>query len=332
MRLVRLLPLFLLTILLAGSGSVVPAAGDDKPRADPPAKDKEKADRELHVVGISGGFTKRDGKIHGGKALVTVKRPGKQVTLILVAGDPVTWEVTLDKDTKLEKVILGGRERAAVKGLPEKTEVKELYRGGPNPQLTEYAYRIDSPPFRSLVDAVDRYAGQPITSFTAAGRVEAGVPLVVDQVQDDERFSPDWPKPVPAAKLPKLTFKANHYVSGARAFDMKASYGEFTLAGPEAKSLEPLPKQVTRVAYDPAGKKYYGIIDHKIAVVDLEKKTAENIDIRLDVPQMNWPADLTIDTKRNRLIVSTSTVATCTPTTSRWRSGPSLSRSTSSPH
>ena len=80
---------------------------------------------------------------------MTVKRPGKQVTLVLVAGDPVTWEVTLDKDTKLERVLLGGSERAAVKDLPEKTEVKELFRGSPNPRLLAVAYRIDSPQFRS---------------------------------------------------------------------------------------------------------------------------------------------------------------------------------------
>ena len=40
-----------------------PAAADDKPVA----KGKDDKDRELHVVGISGGFTKSDGKIHGGK-------------------------------------------------------------------------------------------------------------------------------------------------------------------------------------------------------------------------------------------------------------------------
>jgi hypothetical protein len=41
--------------------------------------------RELHVVGIHVGFQKSDGKIHGGKAVVRISRPGKRVTLALSA-------------------------------------------------------------------------------------------------------------------------------------------------------------------------------------------------------------------------------------------------------
>jgi hypothetical protein len=305
MRVVRLLSLFGFAVLLAVGVPGSPAAGDDKPKADPPAKEKDKAERELHIVGIASGFTESDGKIHGAKALVTVKRPGKQVTLVLVTGEAVTWEVTIDKDTILEKVILGGRERAAVKGLPEKTEVKELYRGGANPQLPEFAYRIDSLPFRSLVDAVDRYAGLPVASFTAAGRADVALPVVVDRVQADERFSPDWPTPVPAAKLPKLTFKANHYVAGDR-FGSTGSYGEFTLTGPVAKSLNPLPDRVSRVTYDPNSKKHYGISDHGVVVIDLEKQDVTKLDMGLDVPKLSWPADLTFDTKRDRLLLVSS--------------------------
>ena len=57
----------------------------------------------------------------------------------------------------------------------------------------------------------------------------------------------------------------------------------------------------------PRWQEYYGITDHKVAVVDLQKKTAEKIDMGLDVPDMHWPADLTFDTKCDRLMVTTST-------------------------
>src|SRR5262249_39846977 len=116
----RSLPLCAFALVLATSPQTLWGLPDDKPKGEQPAKEKDKADRELHVVGICEGFTESGGKIHGGKALVTVNRPGKQVTLVLLTSDPVTWEVTLGKDTKLEKVILGGGGRSVVKGLPEK--------------------------------------------------------------------------------------------------------------------------------------------------------------------------------------------------------------------
>ncbi len=145
-------------MLLAGS-SPNPASADDKPKVEPPAKEKDNKDRELHVVGIYEGYTKSDGKIHGGKAQVLVKRPGKQVTLVLVSYDPVTWEVAVNKDTKLEKVILGGSGKAAVKGLPEKVEVVEAFRGSKTATLPFYAYKIEDAPFRALVEALDGTTG-----------------------------------------------------------------------------------------------------------------------------------------------------------------------------
>ena len=86
--------------------------------------------------------------IHGNKTLVTVNRPGKRVTLVLTSYEPMTWELTVEKDTIVEKVILCGRERGAVKGLPEKTEVVQASRRGKNPALAVYAYKVDSPAFR----------------------------------------------------------------------------------------------------------------------------------------------------------------------------------------
>ncbi|MCI0705597.1 MAG: hypothetical protein L0241_31440, partial [Planctomycetia bacterium] len=50
---------------LAGS-SPIPGLADEKPKVDPPAKEKQNKDREVHVVGIYEGYTKTDGKIHGG--------------------------------------------------------------------------------------------------------------------------------------------------------------------------------------------------------------------------------------------------------------------------
>src|SRR5262245_35417542 len=99
MRVSRTVPLLLVGFL--GPGCLADGAS---PLPGPAAE--AKAERELHVVGLYEGFTKSGGKVHGGKALVSVKRPGKQVTLVLAAYNSVTWEVSADPDTRLEKVIL----------------------------------------------------------------------------------------------------------------------------------------------------------------------------------------------------------------------------------
>jgi hypothetical protein len=305
MRTRRLVWVYLVTVVVLAHQTDRPACCDDKPKADPPAKAKEADNRELHVVGLYEGFTRTGDTIHGNKALVTVDRPGKRVTLVLTAAHPMTWEVTLGKDTTLEKVILGGRERSRVKGIPAKVEVVEAF-GARRSGLATYAYRVDSPEFRTLVDALDREVGLPIASFTGAYRAEAGVPLMVDEVQNSELLSADFPKVDPNAKFPKVTFLANHYVPGGWPHEMTVSFGEFTLAGPVADSLKPVPARVSRVAYDPAGKKYYGIADHGLAAIDMKSKKAAKIDLGLDVPEISWPADVTYDTKRDRLLLITS--------------------------
>jgi hypothetical protein len=185
-------------------------------------------------------------------------------------------------------------------------EVVEAFRGGKNPALPFFLYKRDAPALRPLVEALDGMTGQSVSSFTGAHRAEAGEPLRVDEVQNDERFSADFPKPVAAKDLPKLVFHAHHYVPGPRPHEVSRSYGEFTLAGPKADSLQPLPDRVGRITYDPIGMKHYGISDHGVAEIDLAKKKVNKLDPGLDVPEISWPADVTFDTKRERLLLITS--------------------------
>lgn len=282
-------------------------ASDDKKPAEPPAKEKAKEDKdhELHVVGVGSGFTKSNGQIHGDRAQVQVSRPGKKVTLVLVAHKPMTWEVGVSKGTTIEKVILGGN-KAAVKGLPEKVEVIEAFRGAKDAKLPFAAYKVDDPGFRSIVEALDDMTGRKLSSFTGVDRADADSVIAVEDVSDDERFSIDYPKPVPAAKLPKLTFQAHREVPGKLPHEVTRSFGEFTLAGPKAGAFQPLPDRVSRMAYDPNGKKYYGIADHGLAALDLEKKKVNKLDPGLGVPEISWPADVAFDTKHDRVLLTSS--------------------------
>jgi hypothetical protein len=283
--------------------------------------DQRKNERELHVVGFYEGFTKSGGKIHGGKALISVKRPGKRVTLVLTAYDSVTWDVSAEPDTVLEKVILCGYHRQAVKGLPKEVEVTEAFRedGKGVVSLAFYVYRLDSPQFRMLTEALRQNTGLNISSFHGAYRAEPGAPVIVDRVQNDPRLSADWPTPTPAADLPKLNFKAVHLTPGLHRHETQLAYGDFTLHGPKIESLKPAPKGVSRLTFDPVEKKFYGIAGSGIAEVDLEKKSVRKIEESLDVPRISWPTDVTFDPKRKRLILLTRGILYAhEPATGNW--------------
>ena len=317
MRTSRLAPMTLaVALLLAYQHGPSRLTGEDKPAA------KAGADHELHIVGIHEGFTRSDGKVHGGKALVNVKRPGKGVTLVLTAYNSITWEVTADPGTRLEHVILAGYHQQVVKGVPNNAQVTKGFREEGGGDFPFYASKLDSPQFRGLIEALDRAKRfKKAASFHGAYSAKPGEPIVVDRVQDDPRLSIDWPTPGPLGDLPRLTFKAAHLTSGKYGHETALAFGDFTLNGPKMDSLKPAPKGVARMTYDPDGKKCYGVADagHTIVEFDPGSLAVKKLKMGLEVPRLNTPSDLTFDTKRKRLLVNaTSCIYAYTPATGKW--------------
>jgi len=274
-------------------------------------KSVSKGKHEVHVVGIYQGVTETDGNIHGPKAFVRVDRPGKLVTLVLTTAAPCTWELSLSEGSEVEKVILGGRGPQAVKGLAKDVPVVEAWRQEAKIRLS-HAFRLNSISFRRLVRQVSQLVGRPISSFHGQYVSRDGSPQVIDGVQDDARLSANYPRPIRSlSQLPadaaKLTFQAHYYVPDAEhRHHLHTSFGSFTLRGPKTGRHAPLPKDVKRMAYDPVGQKHYGISGHGVVEIDLEKQTATEMDLGLDVPRMSWPCEITFDTKRRRLLLGSS--------------------------
>jgi hypothetical protein len=294
----RLAPAAAIVCLSLAAVIALSAAADIRPPAD---------NRELHVIGIYEGVTKTGDEIHGGRAFVKVDRPGRRVTLVLSSYESVTWEVTLTPKTSLEKVIVGGHDPQAVKILPPGAEVVRAFRGsGARPTLSYFGYNVDSARFRFLVEHLRHWTDLEIASFQGTYAYKHGSPFIVDQVQDDPRLSRSYPKLTPLADLPDLRFQALHLAGDVqRGLGTRASLGDFTLAGQQMQTLKPLPGEVRRLAFDPANNKYYGLALHDVCEVDLAKQTTKEMDVGLDVPKLSWPADLTYDTKRARLLVVT---------------------------
>jgi hypothetical protein len=262
--------------------------------------------REAFVVGVYEGFKTPTGG-ESQFAYVTVNRPKQRVTLVLMAYGSVTWEIKAGPDTTIERVILGGYRAQQVNGLPAKTPISDAYRGAPTPDLPFYLHSIDTPAFRVVAETVPKKWGLPVSGFVGGYQADPGRPFVIDKVSDDPRLRADYPVPTPAAELPKLKFRALNYTVGERRFEVFASAGDFTLAGPDEASLHGLPGKVMRLTADPKGKKHYGISSHDIVEVDFDKHTTTKIAPGPDGPKISWPSDVAFDTKRNRLLLTTST-------------------------
>lgn len=120
----------------------------------------------------------------------------------------------------------------------------------------------------------------------------------------------------------KAAFSAILHTSTGNDRGFAASYGEFTLEGPQLDTFKPLPNGLRDVVYDPAGKQFYGISSHKIYKVDL--KTAEKIEMKppVELPELSWTCGIAFDAKRERVVVVTlggvGHLYSYTPKTSEW--------------
>jgi hypothetical protein len=291
-----------------------------------PGPQVKEDDRELHVVFVGQGVTKTGDQIHAAKAAVRVDRPGKMVTLVLCASDAVTWDLTLAPKTRLTRVVLGGREKQAVRGLPPQVDVVEAFeqrppaglggargrRGGPPalPAMIGGFDQIDTPMFRSMVRSIREITGQEIASFQGARQAERNKPFLVDHVQSDPRLRSDYPQPVPAAEVPKVEFRALDFTTvlpprGIPRFatSHQASYRDFTLTGPAGADAQRLPPDVISLTLNPATKKMYGLTSRAVVEVDLANNGWVPLDPGPDLPPITRPAGIAFDTKRNRLLV-----------------------------
>lgn len=254
----------------------------------------------------------------GGKAAVKVDRPGKVVTLVVSAYNPVTWEVTASPGTTLKRVIVAGYHRQAVEGRLNGVEVVEAYREGREGKSRLYAYyNTHSDRLRPAIRAIHEMTGMEVSSYQGVYSAKADSPQVVDAVMTDERLSSDFPRLTPAAELPKFKALTARVVPAGGA----VSFGTITEAGPDPDSFRPGPNAVNRIVYDPAGKKYYGLTRHEVHAVDMAKGQSTKLDPGPDVLRVSWPGGIAFDTKRDRLLVvaSRDCLYEYKPATGKWR-------------
>jgi hypothetical protein len=297
LRFTLLLIAFLLVFQIRASGQ--------ETKKEPKNSTDSKEVCELHAVGIYEGQTRTGKDIHGGKAKVIVRRPGKNVILLLSSYEPVTWDIASSESTTIGKVILAGYHKQATRGLHSATEVVKAFREAKSKTCLYVGYEINTPSFRNAAKMIAEMTKLDMSSFHGKYRASLKEPFIIDGIQDDDRLLADYPKPTPLKELPKLSFHAVAMLQGRFRRRPTTSYGVFTLEGPVLDSSSTLPAGITKLTKSAGGKVYYGLSQHDVFKVDLKNKKALKMDVGMDVPRLSWPSDLTFDTKRNRLIVST---------------------------
>ncbi|MBC7820943.1 MAG: hypothetical protein IAG10_29005, partial [Planctomycetaceae bacterium] len=101
----------------------------------------------------------------------------------------------------------------------------------------------------------------------------------------------------------ELRFHGPYFPGNTRIGQSNGSWGEFTLTGPDLNTLRPMPKGIVRMAFDAEKKQFYGLDHQNVFQVDLVKQTTTELEIGTDAPQLSWPAGITFDSKRRRLLV-----------------------------
>jgi RNA polymerase sigma factor (sigma-70 family) len=200
-------------LAMAGTGlvahQVVAAGGQQPARADganpqPPDRDgpaddqAQRADAELHVIGVSGA------KQENGKRVdVEVRPTAKPVLLVLTSYNEVNWHVQLADGARVKKVLVSGYFPQEIQGLPADVPV-ENRSYFPNDGSRRqggwfYAYHWNTPQWREMVRRLNDRTGLPVASFQGGSE---GVSFVVDGSRGRE-FGQKQLKPrTPAPKEP----------------------------------------------------------------------------------------------------------------------------------
>jgi uncharacterized delta-60 repeat protein len=258
------------------------------------------SEKELHLVGVySGNVNGHSSRTNEeGIVRVTVNRPGKRVTLLLGAYEPVLWSVTVGSETILEKVILAGYYPKRIEGIPLGVPVVHLWYNSTTPYFS-FGYSIESCEFYRALPKVIALTGMQPSSFRGAYTAPIE-PYVIDSVQNDPRLSPAWPEPANLAELPSLQFEVPFSTATSPGSSGQVYRKSYTLAGIQGGgSLLP----DMRVVADLSGRYFYAARSHEVMRIDAQTGYVESMPVTAG--EVSWPMGMAYDSARNRVLLVT---------------------------
>jgi hypothetical protein len=261
--------------------------------------DADSGDRELHAVGIYSGITSAGTTSHNnerGDAAVVVRRPGRRVTLVLSSYEPVLWHVTVESNTVLERIILGGFYPQTVTGVPSDVEQIPSYLTAGSPG--NYLYLgtdIQSSEFLIGKEQVCKMTGLDMSSFHGGYDAVYPAPFVVDAVQADPVLRCDYPV-ASTEDLPDLRFDVSFLVEDSVPAVQSVSY---RLSGPQNAARLFLGARLT----PDSGQYLYGVVWGPAFRVDKETGVSEPLPLPPGLPELSWPSGMGYDSQRGRVLM-----------------------------
>lgn len=262
---------------------------DSSATSNPESVEKLKIDpdAELHVVGVYEGNSKTGEKLHGPTGKISLDRPGKKIALLLLSYEPVKWEITATKNTRISNVFLSSYGENAIS---EAWINGRKFEAAKTISAKSYAYEKSGDDFRQLLAYVKASMGRDrIDSFH--GKYTApGTPFHITSISVNFELKKDRLKATSEDELPKLIFRAK----------IRDKYGIYTLSG---KLVKELPDSLNGAAYVDENT-YYALGENSIQKLNAKGDVVKTIPVSLDVPVFSWATGIAYNQKIKQLAVS----------------------------
>ncbi len=132
--------------------------------------DRSQQEKELQLIAVQSAPPFRWGQMdQGGLIRVRIKATEKPQVLALVSRDRLEWSFQVDKNAKIDKVIVATPQTVWLQGLPPKTVIEYL----PKEKMCSYPYAWEEAfnpdnEFRILSSVLTKITGLQVTSFQGA--------------------------------------------------------------------------------------------------------------------------------------------------------------------
>ncbi len=270
---------------------------------------------ELHAVCV--------GRAHG--TVVQVTYQAAPIVLVLCGHETAEWTLRVAPGVRLQKVIVGGQARQRVEGLPDRVPIESYTIVEQSPNAFQLGASDANEESEQAFEVLERITGLRPTTFQAMPMRPRG-PLIVGPegagwcAKLNERALADLVDDLPAPRnarrerLERVEFPAlwTTAVAGQQFGIMRGGpqasleWATFTPRGPLGDTLVSLPGDLEQVAVDPRGPVFYGVRGNEVLRVDPASGQAEALVVDAGVPALNPPLAIALDTKRRRLVVSSS--------------------------
>lgn len=264
----------------------------------------------LHVVAFGAGKEVQAGNRTKSMAEVNVTYTAQPVVLVLCGRERMHWKITLAKDVRLARVVLGGMRMQTVEGQPKDTPVDMHFEKSPGTGTVEHAGSEKTGRGLRLGRQLKTLYNLPIVTFSGFNQWE-GDPIVVGPESEAWRVSfthyhlaphhtsvVDRKREIAQQALRGLRVRAPYYpLKGSQEY--KTALADFDCYGPIRGTIQPFEQDLLAIAPPDTKGEYFALRYGDLRQYDKKKGRFRPIAGRL-----LWHSTLAIDQRRRRVLLA----------------------------